>query len=239
MVHHFSYHDRYGSAHTVEFIDLGRDQIVEARHRDSDTLDFSAHRGDGLWLQLARTSTQAATDYLMLELSDSQGIENVVGTDELDYILGNDRSNEFFGGAGDDRLYGYRGNDTLHGGLGRDWLYGGDHHDDLFGGEDRDYLFGHDGDDELFGEGGADYLSGGNDNDILDGGYDGHRDTLLGGSDDGRDIFYAQYYERVWGYRRYYYGSFSYYYRSYEDVLREEDAVYDADANDEIRRRYV
>ena len=223
------YSTPYGFHFYYTTVDLGADTIVEAANTDIDTLDYSAHYDDGIFLRTASTYYQAVSNYSRLTLSDGTGIENVVGTSNRDYILGNARDNFFQGLGGNDYLTGNNGNDTLDGGVGRDTIYGGRGDDTLLGGADGDYLFGQDGNDNLSGGTGRDYLDGGNDNDILEGGYDGERDTLIGGA--GRDQFYASYYSWQVNYS----GS----YRYYSLVLAEQDDIRDLTSEDIRRYRYV
>ena len=88
-------------------------------------------------------------------------IENIYGSDYIDWLTGDDNVNEIYGGAGNDRLEGDAGADTLWGGAGNDKLYGGDGDDDLMGGFDDDTLYGNDGNDEIEGDSGEDTLEGG------------------------------------------------------------------------------
>ena len=219
----------YGHHYYYATVDLGGDTIVEGANADIDTLDYSAHFGDGIFLRTASTYYQAVSNYSRLTLSDGAGIENVRGTSQADYILGDARDNFFEGLGGNDYLSGADGDDTLDGGYGRDTIYGGRDNDTLIGDADGDYLFGQDGEDNLSGGAGRDYLDGGNDNDILEGGYDGERDTLIGGA--GRDQFYANYY--TWQVYNYY----GYSYRSL--TLAEQDDVRDMTSEDVMRYRYV
>ena len=52
-------------------------------------------------------------------------IENIYGSDYIDWLTGDDNVNEIYGGAGNDRLEGGAGDDILHGGRGDDTLHGG------------------------------------------------------------------------------------------------------------------
>jgi serralysin len=94
-------------------------------------------------------------------------IENIRGSNGLDFIQGNEAGNVLFGdaaasGPGDaDSLYGYDGNDTIYGGVGNDWIGGGN---------DNDRMFGNDGDDTISGGGGIDTVTGGAGADEMSGG---------------------------------------------------------------------
>jgi Ca2+-binding RTX toxin-like protein len=124
---------------------------------------------------------------------DTDGDDQLTGTDLADYILaslgkdfvaagaGND---EIHGGADDDRLYGGNDDDTLYGDDGNDTLVGEQGNDVLYGGAGNDSFYGGGNDDQIFGEAGDDYLCGDGGNDTLDGG-DG-TNYLNGGSGDDR-----------------------------------------------------
>lgn len=57
------------------------------------------------------------------EASTITSIENVIGTDEMDFLTGNNADNTLTGGAGDDVLRGREGDDILLGEEGRDTAY--------------------------------------------------------------------------------------------------------------------
>ncbi|MEY3460093.1 MAG: Cyclolysin, partial [Planctomycetota bacterium] len=63
----------------------------------SDTLNFSSFSGGAIDIDLRSTSSQAQSSAFSLSLSNSLGIENVVGTAGADVIKGNARSNRIFG----------------------------------------------------------------------------------------------------------------------------------------------
>lgn len=94
-------------------------------------------------------------------------IENIRGSNGLDYIQGNELANILFGdqaarGMGDaDSVYGYDGNDTLYGGAGNDDIGGGDDDDLMMGGAGVDTISGGDGLDTVVGGAAADVLAGG------------------------------------------------------------------------------
>jgi Ca2+-binding RTX toxin-like protein len=159
---------------------LGIDTVNEAANVDVDTLDFSqittGSIGLGIGVDLASTAQSVVClGNLSLRLSSSSGIENVLGTNYMDFINGNVRNN------------------VLKGFGGQDYIYGRGGADDLFGGAGNDFLFGEAGNDRLYGEAGADNLDGGADADYLDGGYfptfgtPTGRDQLTGGT--GADTF--------------------------------------------------
>ncbi len=96
-------------------------------------------------------------------------IENVRGSNGLDFIQGNERANMLYGdkaatGAGGaDILWGFDGNDTIYGGAGNDEIAGGGGNDKLFGGSGNDDIAGGAGTDIIEGGTGADTLRGGAD----------------------------------------------------------------------------
>ncbi|MGC9504184.1 calcium-binding protein [Baaleninema sp.] len=121
-------------------------------------------------------------------LSESPGIDVIVGLggndnifdDDSDRILfGNTENDILDGGAGADTIaagqaadfvVGGAGNDILFGNLGNDTLSGGDGNDFIFGGQDADSLIGENGNDSLSGDRGEDILRGGAGDDVLTGG---------------------------------------------------------------------
>ena len=116
-----------------------------------------------------------------VDLRESTGIEEVVGTEFTDHISGTLEDDLVRGEDGRDYLLGLDGRDRLYGGEGDDVLVGGNDNDKLFGGAGTDLLFGEDGNDYLNGSSGIDHLYGGTGNDIMDGGQGD--DMLRGGSD--------------------------------------------------------
>lgn len=94
-------------------------------------------------------------------------IENIRGSNGLDFIQGNEVGNILYGdatetGPGDaNSIYGYDGNDTMFGGAGSDWLGGGNDNDLMFGNDGVDTIIGGAGADTVIGGAGADLLSGG------------------------------------------------------------------------------
>src|SRR5262249_31327420 len=116
-------------------LNLGSDTITEAANADDDTLDFT-HFGPtfmvvgqplppGVTIVLWNTSPQIVNSVngvvsLQLTISDTTGIEDVLGSAFDDTIWGNSRGNWLDGGAGNDLLVGLDGNDSLYGGLGND-----------------------------------------------------------------------------------------------------------------------
>ena len=100
------------------------------------------------------------------------GIENVIGSRNVDWIAGDDRVNELHGRGQNDELLGAAGDDKLYGDDGDDTLYGQDDNDTLYGGIGDDTLYGGNGLDTIYGEAGNDTLLGGRGYDILDGGAD-------------------------------------------------------------------
>jgi len=181
----------YGGAGNDTYVfsgtNLGSDAVTEAANADTDTLDFSkfgptiiqlGNPPPGVMVGLASTATQTVkAGDLKLTLSDSTGIEDVLGSAFADVIWGNGRNNCISGNGGNDRLYGYGGDDTLCGGDGSDTARGGDGNDLLNGGNGNDALFGDAGNDAVNGDAGSDRLYGGLGADKLFGG-DGN-DTLV------------------------------------------------------------
>lgn len=94
-------------------------------------------------------------------------IENIRGSNGLDYIQGNERANILYGdqaagGLGDaDSIYGYDGRDTIYGGAGNDDIGGGNDDDLMVGGAGVDSISGGGGVDTVIGGAGADVLAGG------------------------------------------------------------------------------
>lgn len=96
-------------------------------------------------------------------------IENIRGSNGLDFIQGNELANILYGdqaasGIGDaDSLYGYDGQDTIYGGAGNDWIGGGNDDDLMSGNNGVDTISGGAGNDTVIGGAGADDLAGGGD----------------------------------------------------------------------------
>lgn len=94
-------------------------------------------------------------------------IENVRGSNGLDYIQGNEQNNILYGDnaasgpGGADSLYGYGGNDKVYGGAGNDVIEGASGNDVLYGDSGNDDISGGDGNDTISGGAGADSLTGG------------------------------------------------------------------------------
>lgn len=122
---------------------LGRDILIEsAADGDRDRIDFSEFAG-AVSLDLSMTSPQTVNpQHLILVLSDSGGIEDVIGSAFDDVIHGNDRDNQIRGGRGNDELMGSDGQDSLRGDDGDDLLEGGDGSDTLRGDAGDDLLIG-------------------------------------------------------------------------------------------------
>lgn len=96
-------------------------------------------------------------------------IENIRGSNGLDFIQGNELGNILYGdqastGAGDaDSIYGYDGHDTIYGGAGGDDIGGANGDDKMYGGDGIDTISGGAGRDTIDGGLGADELAGGSD----------------------------------------------------------------------------
>lgn len=101
-------------------------------------------------------------------------IENVRGSNGLDFIQGNELANLLFGDAAQS---GPGGNDTLWGFDGNDTIYGGNGNDEISGANDNDRLFGNAGVDTINGGAGIDTIEGGTGADVLSGGAD-YDDTV-------------------------------------------------------------
>ncbi len=98
------------------------------------------------------------------------GINNLIGTKEVDRLTGNAEANTLRGGTGNDILEGGEGADRLEGGAEQDELYGGDGDDILYGQAGFDKLYGGAGNDALYGGANEDSLYGGAGDDTLEGG---------------------------------------------------------------------
>ena len=98
-------------------------------HADGDTFEFEPDDPD--------TKTE--------DESDTQSIENVLGSMHDDMLTGSGFANRLSGGDGDDTLDGGYGNDNLAGGMGDDVLKGAGGTDTLVGGPGADMLSGGDG----------------------------------------------------------------------------------------------
>lgn len=96
-------------------------------------------------------------------------IENIRGSNGLDFIQGNELANILYGDqaatgpGGADSLYGYEGNDRIYGGAGNDSLGGAEGDDLLHGDAGADSISGGAGSDTVVGGAGADVLAGGSD----------------------------------------------------------------------------
>lgn len=135
------------------------------------------------------------------------GIENLIGSSQVDNLIGDDGDNVLEGGEGADLINGGLGSDTasykgsesgvsidlekmaIAGGdaegdnlIGIENLIGSDGEDNLVGDRGNNALSGEDDDDSLVGGAGADTLDGGDDDDSLVGG--AGDDYLDGGDDD-------------------------------------------------------
>jgi Ca2+-binding RTX toxin-like protein len=80
---------------------LGSDTINDTAG-GSDTLDFSATTSRSITVDLSKTTAQVVNSALILTLSSTTTLENVVGGALSDAITGNSLSNVLTGGAGDD-----------------------------------------------------------------------------------------------------------------------------------------
>jgi VCBS repeat-containing protein len=97
--------------------------------------------------------------------NDSHGME-LTGTNGRDNISGGSNDDYIDGGKGKDTLWGGAGNDELHGGKGNDTLWGGSGSDDMYGDTGNDlFMFGKDSGD---GSGWHDFIDGGKGHDTID-----------------------------------------------------------------------
>lgn len=103
-------------------------------------------------------------------------IENVRGSNVIDWITGNTANNILYG---DQAATGPGGNDTIFGDEGFDTVFGGAGDDEINGAEDAD---------KLYGDAGRDTVSGAEGRDTVEGGAGG--DSLSGGSEIGDTISY-------------------------------------------------
>ena len=196
--------DTYRYSGTVDLSTSGGDYInelsVTAPDTTVDSLDFASF-GNGLTaLDLSNSASVQAVAVadsgrpaLSLKLSDSNGIEKVIGTAYLaggqsvysDSIVGNDRPNTLEGRDGRDYLFGQADKDTLLGGNDADWVHGGGDNDSIGGGAGGDNLGDQGTGDEtgldtIYGEGGDDTIDGGPENDSIFGNIGD--DSIVGGS---------------------------------------------------------
>lgn len=87
-----------------------------------DVIDGGANDAGGDWLRLADLTGRSGVN-VNLEGGTSVGegqdvlrnLENVYGSDKLDYIYGDDGPNYIIGGSGGDTIWGRDGNDTIEG----------------------------------------------------------------------------------------------------------------------------
>jgi serralysin len=107
---------------------------------DNDTANFSEAQ-TGVYVGLAMGRYNAGAFYQPVPQGTPDNIvdvENVYGSNKIDYIFGDSSDNFIWGNGGGDSLLGRGGNDTLDGGAGKDFLYGGAGNDKLTGGADQD-----------------------------------------------------------------------------------------------------
>ena len=108
------------------------------------------------------------------------GEDTLLGQGGSDTLNGGSGNDVIEGNSGNDSILGDWGHDTLVGNGGNDTLYGGPENDVLVGSSGNDLIFGEWGNDTLDGQGGIDTLHGDSGNDLVQGG-DGD-DVLYGGS---------------------------------------------------------
>ena len=141
----------------------GKDRLVGGAQGDlliggagNDTADYSDHAegvfvtldgvaNDGLYEPIVRGFIPAAVpasgdDLFHTREADNArpDIENVIGTEAIDWLVGNDGSNTLVGRGGNDHLEGGAGNDYLRGGEGNDGLFAQDGLRDIVDGERGD-----------------------------------------------------------------------------------------------------
>ncbi len=118
---------------------LGTDSIEEPDSCvDVDVLDFSDFSApiqidiaDDSLQPVGETVARGFSENLLINLSSTTGIENIIGTNQGDIILGNSCANHLQGLDGDDSIRGFAENDTLEGGDGNDSMRG-DNGDDTY-----------------------------------------------------------------------------------------------------------
>ena len=126
-------------------------------------------------------STGIPEALLVQPLVESDGISDVVGSDQGDTVSANSLDNvidtrggsdTIFGADGDDRIYAGAGDDYIHGGRGADIIYGDSNslNNQGLSTSGNDIIAGGDGDDQIFGETGDDIIFGGAGNDIIQAG---------------------------------------------------------------------
>ncbi|RPI84932.1 MAG: hypothetical protein EHM42_07120, partial [Planctomycetaceae bacterium] len=93
---------------------LGSDTVVETSTGGSDGLSFAATTSSSaaVVVDLGSSAAQSINSNLVLTLSGTSVIENVVGGPGNDTLMGNDLENVLSGGPGNDTLAGGPGDDT-------------------------------------------------------------------------------------------------------------------------------
>ncbi|WP_238365050.1 calcium-binding protein [Mesobacterium pallidum] len=159
----------------------------------ADWIDFSAIAVEvtfsldtnGSWQNYGAPG--GAADAAGIGFVTAWGVENIVGSNQVDLLTGDAGNNIIEGRIGLDTLYGLDGNDTIYGHKGHDLVLGNDGADELWGNIGQDSLVGGKGSDTLYGNDMDDYLGGNLGNDVLYGGTG--RDRLEGGEHD--DLIYG------------------------------------------------
>jgi Ca2+-binding RTX toxin-like protein len=122
-----------------------------------DTADYSGDRSGVIVNLEAGTATDGWSGVWAMGGTDSlDSIENVRGSQFIDYIIGDSGANFLDGNLSNDLLEGGAGNDTLDGGLADDNVAGGDGNDTFIDKQGADTLQGDVGDDTFL----VNYLAG-------------------------------------------------------------------------------
>ncbi|MDQ3940727.1 MAG: hypothetical protein M3238_05185, partial [Actinomycetota bacterium] len=117
-------HSPYG--YDMSFVGDGNDNAIALGAGD-DQIDAAGGRDRVLFISVEGVSVDlAAGEATGAGVDVLNGIEDVSGTNEVDFINGNGGPNRIDGRGGDDQLFGREGDDQLIGGRGRDGLDGGD-----------------------------------------------------------------------------------------------------------------
>ncbi|MDY7020727.1 MAG: Ig-like domain-containing protein, partial [Cyanobacteriota bacterium] len=147
-------------------------------------------------------------DRLDLVPAASDGIEDVVGTEEGELLAGSSENDEILAFAGNDSIEAFEGEDTVFGGDGDELMFGDEGNDSIFGDRGEDTLIGSNNDpnisavavanenDTMFGNQSNDVMQGGPGDDIM---FNGQQDDFsFGGKqndfiygDQGNDTIYG------------------------------------------------
>ncbi len=125
--------DVYDFTRALVSDNLGSDTVTESTSSNDaqDSLDFSAF-GEAVTVNIANATAMSLASKLTVSLTNTTGVESIVGTPFADTITGNTRDNLLMGGAAGDTIDGAGGDDTLQGETGSDSLIGGTGTDTVF-----------------------------------------------------------------------------------------------------------